>query len=191
LLSQGQQAVEQSSQKNFERLGLVLLLRGQVAEALPFFVRALAKTNDPYDALMVALLADELGDATSRDEALTVATRRSRSRSNPRYGVREELIKLAGVFRDCLAKDTTRPLSTEAMEAMIAAADPFERVNLLYFAGRFLELRGEGEASLTLLRRAARDRKQLAWAAVLARDRLRALGHTPDVVKPGVFMADQ
>jgi tetratricopeptide (TPR) repeat protein len=156
--------------KYFPKLAVYLTLTKQPDHAIERWKQAAAQDpKGPY-GLFLALALDAQGDKAGRDAALRALL----GKNNP-YSY------LSKSFADCLAQGEHGKLDFKAIEAALKRTPRDLNPDIDYFVGRFLDLRGEKEVALRLLKRSAVSLRNVvepdkAWigpvlASVLLRDR--------------------
>lgn len=132
--------------------GAIQILRGRPKDAVAAFQEALKRDPHPYNALHLVLLGTELNDpeirtyATAKGGAYEPADTKS-----PVYGK-----DLLSSFEALLAGGAGAPIDLKAWDEILEKAPPAGKVNLPYFMGRFLELRGRKDVAKVYYTRSAR-----------------------------------
>jgi tetratricopeptide (TPR) repeat protein len=117
------------------------LLDGQHAKALDSFELSYKSDFNVFDALHAALLAEQLGKHYARDSALRLIAKKGPS-DESKGRVRAEMIEFARLWQNSLSP-TGGPLDPATLDKLLANAPLSERLSLLYFVARWLELRGD------------------------------------------------
>ena len=164
-----------------EAQGIVELLENHPGKSLKHFQSAFAATNNPYDGMHAALLADALKNTELRDQLLAdIAKKGPQFMDNGKP--RPETIAVAAQFARCLQQGPDAALDVNAEDTESAAVASGEQININYFAGRFLELHGKKEQAQDYYDRAATGGDNRKWNLILATEALRKMG-----AKPGEF----
>lgn len=159
-----------------ERAGIFYILSGQDEKAFDVFDRMFNFRKNPYRGFHLALLADALGRFDKRDEVLQAVI--EEGPSAPDYtDDTQSLAKAAGLLLSALRKG--EELDLAAIDAVIEGAPSGISTNLVYFIGRFLELRGSPEQAWDYFDRAAMSKDTLKYNHILACDAVRRLGYQP------------
>ncbi len=155
--------------------GIFYILNEQPTEAVQTFQKAFAQTSSPYTGLYIAILADQAKDSRTRDSALKAIAEKG---GEYKYNGEplKDLIELGKLFQECLAKGPNAWPDLSATDELVERASQVEKTNLLYFIGRFLELRGHSAWGEKYLQRSATTQATHKWSHVLARDLLRSRG---------------
>ncbi len=141
----------------------------QKSEALDARERILKASRTEFDALLVALAHDDVGDADKRDRALAGLTGQS------------ALARLAKIFVEALAKGDKEAPDPQALDAALSGADPMSKEASYYLIGQFLECRGQKKAAAVYFNRCAVGKSAPADLVLLATIRLREQGLAPHV----------
>jgi tetratricopeptide (TPR) repeat protein len=176
----------QDDSHQLQRQGVVYYMCGKPREAVQRLEQAFEQDNDPWSGLAGALIADELKDTEARDRLLRGIVDKGSLHKERSGAPRQELIDYADWVQRCLRAGTVSEEEHGVLQVLISAAPGSEPVNLLFFSGRFFELRGDVERAKANLSKAADDARQTLWAAMLARDKLRAMGIHPADHSPKV-----
>jgi tetratricopeptide (TPR) repeat protein len=163
------------------------LFKGQTAEAEKTLDESFRKYNDTWSGMQLAVLREAARDFAARDailqNSITSADQNppSPGRPNPQSDwVRPRIAELARVYQQGCAAGPAGKLDLTAVEKVLRETDwPRERQNMCYFIGRILQLRGDKEAALTYLNRAAGGLDKSLLNCGLAWIELRKLGFDP------------
>jgi tetratricopeptide (TPR) repeat protein len=153
--------------------GAIEILRDRPKDALSSFQEALKADAHPYFALHVVLLAEELKDVEARDRAIAAGRAyEPPDKKAPLYGK-----ELLDSFAEILAAGKDAKIDFKAWDAMLEKSPTPGKVNLPYFMGRFLELRGMKDEAKDYYKRGARTEPAQANRVnvPLAADALRRL----------------
>ena len=131
-------------------IGDFYLLEGETETALKHFERCHDKSNDPYDGLRVAVVADQMKDAKRRDAMLLRIKEKgpefiASSTGKPRT----ELLSLVQWMIDGLAKGGKGDIDLAAADKVGAAVEvDLQRMNYYYYLGKYLDLHGKPERAI-------------------------------------------
>lgn len=126
----------------FDVISMFHLLEGEWKDALDPTERAFQGTNDPYLGLHLFTLCEKIGHPTLRDKTLqTIAERGKEYRQNNR--IRKEMIEVAKLFREFHDSGEEKKLDLKQIESILKDAKPWDRTDIDYFIGRFLQTHGE------------------------------------------------
>lgn len=149
--------------------GVLLLLAGKRREGLEMFKASVAKQNQIYALLHVALLEMEFKNDAARDAAL-----KSVAGYRPKDGEISAEAEVAKVLVAALAADNA-PTPEACLALVKRQSTPANRANAAYDLGRFLELRGKTEDAKALYQASVDVGDPWRWNAILATEALRAL----------------
>lgn len=168
---------EQAPAKDQHQVGAYFQLNKRLKEALAAYRKAGADTKEPRYAFAACfravVIAEELGDADARNEALQAA----KEIRDPALG---QFRKLAAWLEHWTAQDKQQPVDIKTAQQIADNADDQDRPGINYIVGRFLELRGRAEESKAFLDAAATDEAAaFSLSKVLACAALRDRGLEP------------
>jgi len=147
-------------------LGVFQLTQGLKSEAFNSFSMAFQKHKDAYCGLHAALLADELELTSQRDDLLAqVSAVWSRD-----LGIAE----LANFFQRMLLKPEATEWNAIWFQSLLAQVSDGNPTNYYYFAGKFLEQRGQDKWATVYLQSAASSSATNKYNCVLAAQHLRS-----------------
>ena len=152
------------------------LLDKNPTQAMETFLNALEIEKSPFDALNVAILADQLEITSIRDSALQTAIDYGAKYRQYNGIYVPEYAELATMLVRCVNGDTYTRIDYQAVDRLIEKAGPEFGTNFNYFVARFLEIHGDSRAALKYMRRAASSSHTIKWTHVLARVELRERG---------------
>jgi len=151
--SLAQELVDEYSARNppakQDWIGIFHLLNGQRKLAYDAFQADHDQTRNYWSGFHVILLADELGETVTRDRVLNFFVK---------AGVPEKtastyaLAKFAVLLHDAY-RGSNGELDLAALDEILDATTENQRMDIAYFAGRFLALRGRAEDSERYLKR--------------------------------------
>ncbi|QDU11900.1 tetratricopeptide repeat protein [Gimesia aquarii] len=147
------------------QIGVFQTIQGAKKQAFDIFQTAFKKYRDAYCGLHAALLADELEFTDQRDNLLKQVSQQW----NKDFAKAE----LSNLFQRNLQKqDSTdwRPICFQSLIAQVSNGSP---TNYYYFAGKFLEQRGQSELAEKYLQLAATSPMFVKYNCVLAVHHLR------------------
>lgn len=159
----------------YEVVAVYSLMEGSYEEAAGAFYMAFGSPlnnnlPDSYYALHAALIADQLGKPEIRDQAFQMCFNKEAVQG-------AQTLELARLFRRHLANDDKQPLDPVAVEWILHRADSLGAVtNLLYFVGKYHELRGHKAEARSYFERAAGSADRWKYNCVFAAQSLRKLG---------------
>jgi tetratricopeptide (TPR) repeat protein len=157
--------------------GITLLMRKKPREALAAFQSAFQTDKDPYVALHISLLMDELKTTDARAAyAKVLADSDKQDRQGRPYTHARRVLEM---FRESLADGGKGNLNLRAVDNLLRQANGETRTNLEFFIGRFLELHGNAKAGGEYYRRCATEPLTIKWNHALACMYLRERGITP------------
>ena len=137
---------------------------GSLKKARDAFAKAIeANPSETMAIAHLALVADELGEAASRDELLTRFCTEYKARA-------PKSVELAEVFRGWLAGGSKGAVDLAAVDRVIATLEPGDRGNLEFFAGRILMTHGPPEAGRAYMKRSAASPQTYEWLRIIAAD---------------------
>ena len=168
---------EQAPAKDQHQVGAYFQLNKRLKEALAAYRKAGADAKEPRYAFAACfravLIAEELGDADARKEALQAA----KEIRDPALG---QFRKLAAWLEHETAQDKQQPIDIKTAQQIADNADDQDRPGINYIVGRILELRGRAEESKAFLDAAATDEAAaFSLSKVLACAALRDRGLEP------------
>lgn len=130
------------------------VLEGNLETALSLYKKAFHKQNNPYYGLLVALVADQLGQTEECDAALKRIVEKGPGFPNPTTGKADHNeIRLAKMLIQDLAEGGQAALDVEAARKLHPDDSPYDQVNLDYFLGKYFELRGHEDRAVECWRR--------------------------------------
>jgi tetratricopeptide (TPR) repeat protein len=162
-----------STEGDWSVRGSIQLLRGNPKEAMAAFNEALKLDPHPFYALHTAIAAMEVGDAETRDRAIAAGRAYApKDKKGPVYGA--ELVESLAAI---VAAGADARIDLKAWDEMLAKQEAIGKINLPYFMGRILELKGRKEDAKPYYKRSAdTDLQQSRRLNVaLAADALRRL----------------
>ena len=155
---------------DLEMIAIFNILEGEQRVALQHFMDAHDERSSPYDGLHVALLAEQLGDIAMRDTILTEITELDKEKYKPDQ---RRLIRLAQLLHKFIIEEEPQP-PLDSVEKLRARSSLGGRINIDYFLGRLLALRGHEDEAMYYLTRCATSPGTDKWNCVLANDWLHA-----------------
>lgn len=163
-------ARQRSSSAQIAAAGIYLMV-GDLERAQPLLTRAYQAGDEPWAAMMVAIIAHDRGDDAARDAALAAVAQMEIAAKSP-------YPELAELFRSALASSPHR-LDLAKIDQMIERQPPNLQATICYLTARFLEQYGQGhEATRFLLHGAKLQREGTvnSKSAILCRIALRTRG---------------
>lgn len=154
------------------------LLEGRHEEALAGFQKCFQNCLDPYFGLCVALLADQLGRADLRDQALKKIETDGKQYINQATGRPfEELIALAALLTGDLANGGKGEIDAAALEKLCPKDNARTAVDVQCFAAGYLDLHGQSDLALDYWKRCLTVWLPDRWNYILAEIEMLARGH--------------
>ncbi len=161
------------------------VLEKQLDKALAIYREAFAELADPFFGLWVAILAEELQDAKTRDAAFARIRTDGPSAVRKDIGkVRKELIELAGLIERDLAQAGQGQIDLKAVDKLRAAIqDPYELGYFDLFLARYLQTHGKRDEAVRYWKERIGSSYALSYCRTQASAALRELGLTPESSK--------
>lgn len=146
--------------------GVFQATQGLKSEAFDSFLAAFQKYKDAYCGLHAALLADELGLTDQRDDLLKQVS----EQWNNNFGIAE----LTNFFQQMLLKPDSVEWNPRWFQSLLAQTSEGRPTNFYYFAGKFLEQRGQDKWATIYLQSAATSPITNKFNCALAAQHLRS-----------------
>lgn len=172
-------------------LAMAYRFTNQPHKALERWKAHFEKEASPYFGLEAALLADELGDAATRDALLAKVLPACDKWVFDDTGLpRKELKAIVQMMVDDLAKEGSAAFKADDVEQALGNVGRYERLNGRYFAGRYCRLHGNSNQARELLLRAMGSTEILAYYRTLAGFELNEMGIAAEAYSERMFLAD-
>ena len=148
------------------QVGVYQLTQGLKSQAFDSFLTAFQNYKNTYCGLHAALLADELGHEDQRDELLIQVSKDWSKESG--------MSELANFFQRMLQKPESVEWNPNWFQSQLAQLSDGSSTNFYYFAGKFLELRGQNKWATIYLQLAATSPITNKYNCTLAAQHLRS-----------------
>ncbi|PHS02223.1 MAG: hypothetical protein COA78_21655, partial [Blastopirellula sp.] len=146
--------------------GVYQYVQGLKSQALDTLISAFQKSQYPYTGMHAALIADELGLSSQRDDLLKqVASLKKKDR---------ELAELSNMFQRILQSKDPAEWNPTEFQSQLATSSEGDATNMYYFTGRFLEHRDQKIWADIYLQLAASSPKTKLFNCTLAVHHLRS-----------------
>ena len=151
-------------------MGYFYWLRGDPKKAGPYFRKAYDAAPSASTCSPMILIADELGDATVRDEWIQTLLTRHRNQS-------PNTAQIFEIFRKANAKGKPDAIDLKAVDRILGRIRiPSYRGNNEFFVGCYLRNRGKAEDARRHLEQALRSTTSNRFMRAIAADHLQRLG---------------
>jgi hypothetical protein len=178
-----QQMVDEYSARNppakQDWIAIFYLLSGDRKSAFKAFQAEYDQSHSYWSGLHVVLLADEFEDRETRDRVMAFLIKGGiPDQTASTYALAKFTVLLEDAYESKIAK-----LDLTALDAILTAASENQRMDLSYFAARYLALRGQIEDSERSLKRCYASTEISQLNRTLAAAELVDAGNTADDLK--------
>jgi hypothetical protein len=166
---------------DLDYLALFYLLEQQRDKAMQIFREQFIRSDNPYMGLHVALLAADMDKPELCDKALKrIDTHGNRYILNETNNQRHELIALARMFADDLAKGGKGEIDLAAADKLCPAKYEYERINFNYYLAKYLAQHGQENRAVEYWKRCTATYRITDLNRTLAAAELIRRGHAPN-----------
>jgi tetratricopeptide (TPR) repeat protein len=147
------------------------ILEHKDADAIAMFQKRADKFPGPLSQLHIAVIADSLRDAETRDNALQAIPDKPKAAA--------PLLHVAAALRDAVKNGPDAEPDTKAINTAMKNATPADRITICYVVGRWHQTRGDKEGAIASFQRCFSGFRGHSLDRDLAEEALRQLGVDP------------
>jgi hypothetical protein len=151
----------------------VLAQMNELAQAA--FKKAFDSSGNPYSAVHLALLAEQAGNADARDLALAGAIDRGPQYRTHTGGTDAMSVLMAKWLQTTYRQPADAAVDLDGLESLLTQGEAGEKVNNLYFAARYFQMRGNPDLARKYLNRCLAQPARARWSYTLASALIRDL----------------